>query len=435
MVDTSQTKSEIIRSVKFNIVGFKHRGADMSFLENVNGINIQFLPEPENEYDPNAVKCIFEGYHFGYIEKHNAAEVQKLIKNSINFVIKVISFDEYKMLLSVDFKFLQKHKLANSSINSLKAIPGIYSITFSLNGTEFMYVGQSVNVKSRILQHQSQLESLTHQNDYLQQAWGENSQSFEYKILETVPVGLNELQQQIFLFQREVYWIENCFLASANKISGDLVLTKESKLELSLIKKSMKTKFNNYRKFKLHQKEMLGKLIIELGIIDIWVGRVPPEDMIKPTNVLTWLNKTRYGYLDRRPRIDKKHVLYEKLHSALRLLQGKVANISIEKRFLEAFPEGIRKKRSKFETIDQKSLSKFLNILEKYDQIRTFHEDDFQQKNVLGSATKYDISLTKILDSKTLATLNKGIPLKKVEQKQVPTPRDNKEPWWKSFLK
>ena len=130
-----------------------------------------------------------------------------------------------------------------------------------------------------------------------------------------------------------------------------------------------------------------------------------------------------------------KAFLYEKLHSALRLLQGKVANISIEKRFLEAFPEGIRKKRSKFETIDQKSLSKFLNILEKYDQIRTFHEDDFQQKNVLGSATKYDICLTKILDSKTLATLNKGIPLKKVEQKQVPTPRDNKEPWWKSFLK
>jgi len=142
------------------------------------------------------------------------------------------------MLVNVDFKVCQKKKRTDPPIGSLASVPGIYGIIFRLNGTEFMYVGQSVDVKKRIIQHQSQLESLSHQNDYLQEGWDQNSQSFEYKILERVPDGLNGMQRQIFLFQREVYWIENCHKVSANKISGDLVLTKESKLELSTIKKS-----------------------------------------------------------------------------------------------------------------------------------------------------------------------------------------------------
>jgi len=102
---------------------------------------------------------------------------------------------------------------------------------------------------------------------------------------------------------------------------------------------------------------MLGELIIRLGIIHIW------KDEIKPTNVLTWLNKTRYGYLDRTPDIDRSHILYEKLHRALKLVQREIENISIEKKIIETFPEGIKTKNSKYETIEQKSLSKFLNTL------------------------------------------------------------------------
>ena len=429
-VKTREIKADIVKSVKFSIVGFKHRGVDITFIQNITGNSIRFQPEPTNRHDPNAVKCISEDRHFGYIEKEKAAAVQRLIKSSSNFTIKVNDFDEYKMLVNVDFKVCQKKKRTDppcTPIGSLASVPGIYGIIFRLNGTEFMYVGQSVDVKKRIIQHQSQLESLSHQNDYLQEGWDQNSQSFEYKILERVPDGLNGMQRQIFLFQREVYWIENCHKVSANKISGDLVLTKESKLELSTIKKSLKLKFKNHRRFKLHQKEMLGELIIRLGIIHIW------KDEIKPTNVLTWLNKTRYGYLDRTPDIDRSHILYEKLHRALKLVQREIENISIEKKIIETFPEGTKTKNSKYETIEQKSLSKFLNTLEKYDTIETFQETDFEQKKVLRSAITYDICLTEILDKNTLATLNKGLPVEKVDVNQKSLLPENKDPWWKFF--
>lgn len=99
-----------IKSSIFNIVGFKHRGVDLTFLQNLDGNSIKFLPEPNNSHDPNAVKCLTSGHHFGYIERSRAAEIQTLIKSSRSFTIEVLDFNQYKMSVHVGFQIVQEKK-------------------------------------------------------------------------------------------------------------------------------------------------------------------------------------------------------------------------------------------------------------------------------------------------------------------------------------
>lgn len=94
----------------FNIVGFKHRDVELTFIRNISGSSIQFLPEPSNKYDPNAIKCITSGHHFGYIERSRAAEIRTLIERSSNFATEVLDFNQYKMSVEVNFQIFQKEK-------------------------------------------------------------------------------------------------------------------------------------------------------------------------------------------------------------------------------------------------------------------------------------------------------------------------------------
>lgn len=59
---------------------------------------------------------------------------------------------------------------------------GIYKIENKVNSK--VYVGQSVNVESRLMQHRSQLRSNKHRNDYLQHAWNKYGEdNFDFELL------------------------------------------------------------------------------------------------------------------------------------------------------------------------------------------------------------------------------------------------------------
>jgi len=79
-------------------------------------------------------------------------------------------------------------------------ICGIYRITNTVNGKS--YVGQSVDVKSRISHHRSELRNNRHENSYLQNAWNKyGEENFTFEILERC--SRNELDE------REIYYIDH----------------------------------------------------------------------------------------------------------------------------------------------------------------------------------------------------------------------------------
>lgn len=88
------------KKVEFDVAGTGHCvGAKRcKGLININD-KLQLLLEPENIYDKNAIKVIFnkngKSYHLGYVPRYYSKELSELLKNNIEYsaMIKSLNFD------------------------------------------------------------------------------------------------------------------------------------------------------------------------------------------------------------------------------------------------------------------------------------------------------------------------------------------------------
>ena len=81
-------------------------------------------------------------------------------------------------------------------------IAGVYSIFNTTNGKN--YVGSSIRIEKRWIEHKTDLDRGTHFNPHLQNAWNKyGSNLFEYKILEKCENTSREI-----LLSREDFWIQ-----------------------------------------------------------------------------------------------------------------------------------------------------------------------------------------------------------------------------------
>lgn len=62
-----------IAGVQFR-TGMKEVGEDLK-----PDMELDLVPEPENEYDPNAVAIVYEGVQLGYVPKRFSSEISALI--------------------------------------------------------------------------------------------------------------------------------------------------------------------------------------------------------------------------------------------------------------------------------------------------------------------------------------------------------------------
>ena len=51
--------------------------------------DVDFVPEVDNQFDPNAVKIVVRGYHLGYVTKSKNRKVLRLTTDSNNEVVKI----------------------------------------------------------------------------------------------------------------------------------------------------------------------------------------------------------------------------------------------------------------------------------------------------------------------------------------------------------
>ena len=60
--------------------------------------DVAFVPEMDNQFDPNAVKIVVRGYHLGYVTKSKNRKVLRLTADQNNEVIKIAKIygGEYK---------------------------------------------------------------------------------------------------------------------------------------------------------------------------------------------------------------------------------------------------------------------------------------------------------------------------------------------------
>ena len=362
---------------KTRIVGLKHRGINMVFLRNLSGESINFILEPENKFDPYAVKCLVKGKHFGYINKNDSRLLSNLIRKSIRNNVKILAFDEYSVDIEVIFDLPEtvKENFAYKFENINEGnCSGIYEISFRhpYDGEAACYIGQSVNINRRLRAHYAELERNEHHNSVLQEAWNDSSKSFHNKIIERCPLDIDEFEKQIWLFRKESDSIKNSKFQTVNRIDADIVLTNEAKIKLrSIVRKSIEY-LKEKKKAAILEKEAVGQEIINCGIMkeerfwDGWQRGGSNEKKyltVKASNILTWLNKTRYGMLDYRPKIDTSNPRYKELKQKIVFAHSVAKNLEKEIKLIKEFSYTIEHK-GKYDTCKIESLEKFLVIVE-----------------------------------------------------------------------
>ena len=135
---------------------------------------------------------------------------------------------------------------------------GIYRIDCN---NECIYVGQSINLKSRESSHLRKLRNNTHYNVYLQRLYNKYEDSFIFKkVEECSPENLTE---------REMYWIEKLEPKCNMQIPSDstyFTITEESRKKMSNATKSrmneeMKRKISERTKEAMHRPDVWQKFI------------------------------------------------------------------------------------------------------------------------------------------------------------------------------
>lgn len=74
---SKEIKEELIFSDRF----YKYSPFEFS--------DVDFVPEVDNQFDPNAVKIVVRGYHLGYVTKSKSRKVLRLTTDSNNEVVKI----------------------------------------------------------------------------------------------------------------------------------------------------------------------------------------------------------------------------------------------------------------------------------------------------------------------------------------------------------
>lgn len=357
-----------MRRVKTKLVGFKYRNIDELQIKKIVNKPIKLKKEPTNKFDNFAVQSLSDDIHFGYIEAASSEKISILLDKSEHYKIKIIDFDQYKISILITFDHIGQSvefaKLPNGDI------PGIYQISFKSHGHPFCYIGQSLNINSRLRTHYRNLENLSHHNGIMENAWVTNKKSFSHCILERCPENLSALDRRVFLFKKEFTYILNSKITTANKIDADFVIDKESLFEIKNLVGEVKSQLKKNRAIQLQNKETIGQKIIDVGIMqeekwwDGWIRDGEPRRYlhVKASNILSWLNKTRYGRLEWQPSINRHHPLYGDLYKRLKAAHDEVIMINKKRKFLDEFMDRFKKKE-KYETCKVDELERFIEIL------------------------------------------------------------------------
>ena len=355
-----------IMKLKTHIVGMRHQNVKPNQIPEIVKNHIHLKHEPNNKFDQNAVECFSANQKIGYIEKEKSKFVKSILEKSDDYLIIVNSFDDYKISIDIVFSH-EKDGLEFKGIRGGDKA-GIYEIEFMRGGYWYSYIGQSVLIDDRIRQHLRELSNVQHKNEFMQWAWLDNKETFKYNVLYNCPENLSSFEKQFHLFEKEIYYIENSKHTAANIIAADLVLTVEARQELEALFEYIKEYISGHRRKLIEEKLIIGQKFIDLGIIQEhkgWGLRVTAS------NILTWINKKRHGFLDFIPYINRDHPSFEKLKVELQEIQNEIFRIDSDKKFLKDFFFNIKNK-NKYQTIEFEYIKNLDNIIKKYKNIINF---------------------------------------------------------------
>jgi hypothetical protein len=209
------------------LVGLQYHLVPIDVYEAVSKDFITLKQDKNNKHDVNAIEVMIKGYKVGFIDKASASVIAPLLDKNYSHQVTPYPVNRNKKSIKLSISFYIPDFKATLKPD-LESLSGIYQISVSAN--QYLYIGQSENIKKRISAHWDALQFNSHANKRLQSLWNElGNGSFKASIVETVPNSVSsELERQRWLGEREQHWIRHARKTSdcVNVTDGEIVTTK-----------------------------------------------------------------------------------------------------------------------------------------------------------------------------------------------------------------
>ena len=183
---------------------------------------------------------------------------------------------------------------------AVKKIIAVYKITNTVNGK--VYIGSTVDYKTRVSKHKSDLRAGKHCNEYLQRSWSKNGEElFSFTIIEIVDTVAE-------VSKREQYWID-LSKASNREFGYNLKeiaysnigykFSEESKMRMSYAKKGkpwterQRIAYSSIKRTKRpHMTGVNNTLSVPIIQYDLKMKQIKEWDSINLCSVFTGLHKS-----------------------------------------------------------------------------------------------------------------------------------------------
>jgi hypothetical protein len=258
------------RNLKASLVGIQYQKPPFVVHNLIKLHPISIKRDRQNQHDENAVEVLLMSHRIGYLDKDSALAISSLLDRGYSYQITTNSFSSSSKSIGLSIEFSIPEE---SYVSTPKAddSAGIYKI--SIEDDEYVYIGQSNDIKKRWSTHWNDLQFNIHGNKNLQALWnGKGSVVFKTSVIETVPSNLaSGLERQRWLAEREQYWIKfyRDKAICVNITDGEVIATNKAVKEYEVEQRKIIKEHDE--PIKARKKEI--KLLIEKLDIDLEIQR------------------------------------------------------------------------------------------------------------------------------------------------------------------
>ena len=275
------------RRFRCKIVGLNYFPVKFDVRASIVDEAIQLKPNPQNNYDKNAIMVILRGEQIGHIDRDSAKLISQVFPKFLKYKCEIVGFDQNGYHINVIIHAEMEYDEFEFRRSISQKGPCIYRLwATDLNGREESYVGQTGDLANRLGAHERDLNLGNHSNFLLQGAFNTlGAVQFKVEVLSKLTVGLSPIKAQISLLDGERKYIRHFkqLGTSLNREDAFLVTTIESEDQFRNELKSHEIMVGEYVKNKKRERrEVNGKIdAVKARIREVRFAKYENEKIIK----------------------------------------------------------------------------------------------------------------------------------------------------------
>lgn len=131
VIDNILIENDIYNMSKRELEELGYEDEDVIYKYEIATESAQLIPEPDNEYDPNAIKVIVDGIHVGYVPKDETDAVSKVLEKDVISITCRFAYGPAKVIHEdfEDYAYTEKTTMTIEKID--QNISGLVTLKYA----------------------------------------------------------------------------------------------------------------------------------------------------------------------------------------------------------------------------------------------------------------------------------------------------------------